>query len=421
MKKYIEVQVENNYKDELFWFTDNILLQEKKLLDKSWEWNDFLGWLDIENIISQEELEKLKQTAKYFQSFEKVVVIGIWGSYLWAKAVLESLKSNFSEEKIIFAWFQLDTNYLKDLVNYLENKNYWIIIISKSGTTLEPAISFRVLLQNLQKKYSSDEISKRVVAITDKKSWVLKEFSSKNWFETFVIPDDIWWRYSIFTAVWLLPIAIAWYNIDQILQWASDMQKYLNEEKDISKNPAFLYAWVRNNLLEKWKNIEILTSFNFSLKYISEWWKQLFWESEGKDGKGIFPTSLNFSTDLHSLGQYVQDGQRNLFETFLVVQNEKNNLEIPYVENDDDRLNFLAWKNLSFVNSSALEWTIQAHKEWWVPVIKILIPEINEYYIGQLLYFFQRSCGISAYLLWVNPFNQPWVEAYKKHMMENLK
>lgn len=421
MKKYIEVQVENNYKDELFWFTESILLQEKKLLDKSWEGNDFLGWLDIENIISQQELNKLKQTAKYFQSFEKIVVIGIWGSYLWAKAVLESLTSNFSEEKIIFAWFQLDTNYLKDLVHYLENKNYWIVVISKSGTTLEPAISFRVLLQDLQKKYSSDEISKRVVAITDKNKWVLKEFSSKNWFETFVISDDIWGRYSVFTAVWLLPIAIAWYDVDQILQWAFDMQKYLNEEKDISKNPAFLYAWIRNNLLEKWKNIEILASFHFSLKYISEWWKQLFWESEGKDGKGIFPTSLNFSTDLHSLGQYVQDGKRNLFETFLVVENEKNNLEIPYVKNDDDRLNFLAWKNLSFVNTSALEWTIQAHKEWGVPVIKILIPEINEYYIGQLLYFFQRSCGISAYLLWVNPFNQPWVEAYKKHMMENLR
>ncbi len=421
MKKYIEVQVENNLKDELFWFTESILLQEKKLLDKSWEGNDFLGWLDIENIISQEELNKLKQTAKYFQSFEKIVVIGIWGSYLWAKAVLESLTSNFSEEKIIFAWFQLDTNYLKDLVHYLENKNYWIVVISKSGTTLEPAISFRVLLQDLQKKYSSDEISKRVVAITDKNKWVLKEFSSKNWFETFVISDDIWGRYSVFTAVWLLPIAIAWYDVDQILQWAFDMQKYLNEEKDISKNPAFLYAWIRNNLLEKWKNIEILASFHFSLKYISEWWKQLFWESEGKDGKGIFPTSLNFSTDLHSLGQYVQDGKRNLFETFLVVENEKNNLEIPYVENDNDRLNFLAWKNLSFVNTSALEWTIQAHKEWGVPVIKILIPEINEYYLGQLLYFFQRSCGISAYLLWVNPFNQPWVEAYKKHMMENLR
>lgn len=421
MKKYIEVQVENNLKDELFWFTESILLQEKKLLDKSWEGNDFLGWLDIENIISQEELNKLKQTAKYFQSFEKIVVIGIWGSYLWAKAVLESLTSNFSEEKIIFAWFQLDTNYLKDLVHYLENKNYWIVVISKSGTTLEPAISFRVLLQDLQKKYSSDEISKRVVAITDKNKWVLKEFSSKNWFETFVISDDIWGRYSVFTAVWLLPIAIAWYDVDQILQWAFDMQKYLNEEKDISKNPAFLYAWIRNNLLEKWKNIEILASFHFSLKYISEWWKQLFWESEGKDGKGIFPTSLNFSTDLHSLGQYVQDGKRNLFETFLVVENEKNNLEIPYVKNDDDRLNFLAWKNLSFVNTSALEWTIQAHKEWGVPVIKILIPELNEYYLGQLLYFFQRSCGISAYLLWVNPFNQPWVEAYKKHMMENLR
>ncbi len=419
--KYIQVQIEDIFINDFLNYKKEILSQDQKLLDKTWAWNDFLGWFDVENIISKEEIEKIKNTAKKFQNFEKVVVIWIWGSYLWAKSVLEALQPNFIEEKIIFAWYQLDSLYLKNLLDYLDDKNYAIVIISKSGTTLEPALSFRMLVSHLQKKYSKEEVSKRVIAITDKNKWVLKNLATKNWFLTFVIPDDVWWRYSVFTPVWLLPIAIAWYDIDQILKWASEMQKYLDEEKDILKNPAFLYAGIRNILLQKWKNIEILASFHFSLKYISEWWKQLFWESEGKDGKGIFPTSLNFSTDLHSLGQYVQDGKRNLFETFLVVENEKNNLEIPYVENDNDRLNFLAWKNLSFVNTSALEWTIQAHREWWVSVIKILIPEINEYYLGQLLYFFQRSCGISAYLLWVNPFNQPWVEAYKKHMMENLR
>lgn len=419
--KYIQVQIEDIFINDFLNYKKEILSQDQKLLDKTWAWNDFLGWFDVENIISKEEIEKIKNTAKKFQNFEKVVVIWIWGSYLWAKSVLEALQPNFGKEKIIFAWYQLDSLYLKNLLDYLDDKNYAIVIISKSGTTLEPALSFRMLVSHLQKKYSKEEVSKRVIAITDKNKWVLKNLATKNWFQTFVIPDDVWWRYSVFTPVWLLPIAIAWYDIDQILKWASEMQKYLDEEKDILKNPAFLYAGIRNILLQKWKNIEILASFHFSLKYISEWWKQLFWESEGKDGKGIFPTSLNFSTDLHSLGQYVQDGKRNLFETFLVVENEKNNLEIPYVKNDDDRLNFLAWKNLSFVNTSALEWTIQAHKEWGVPVIKILIPEINEYYLGQLLYFFQRSCWISAYLLWVNPFNQPWVEAYKKHMMENLR
>lgn len=417
----IELDVEAEIVSQIKTLEKEILFQDQKLLDKTWAWNDFLGWFDVENIISKEEIEKIKNTAKKFQNFEKVLVIGIWGSYLWSKAVLEALQPNFGKEKIIFAWFQLDTNYLKDLVNYLENKNYWIIVISKSGTTLEPALSFRMLLSHLQKKYSKEEVSKRVIAITDKNKWVLKEFSDKFWFQTFVIPDDIWGRYSVFTPVGLLPIAIAWYDIDQILKWASEMQKYLDEEKDILKNPAFLYAGIRNILLQKWKKIEILASFDFSMKYIAEWWKQLFWESEWKDGKWIFPSSLNYSTDLHSMWQLVQDGQRNLFETFLIVKNENIHLDIPLVENDDDRLNFLAWKTFSFVNNSALEWTIQAHREWWVPVIKIIIPEINEYYLGQLLYFFQRSCSISAYLLWVNPFNQPWVESYKKYMMENIK
>lgn len=414
----LELDMESELLSQIQTLEKEILLQDQKLLTKTWAGNDFLGWLDIQKLVSQDEIKKIKNLAKHFQTFERVVVIGIWGSYLWAKAILEALQNNFSEEKIIFAWFQMDSNYLKDLQGYLENKNYGIIVISKSGTTLEPAVTFRVLLQDLQKKYPSLEISKRVVAITDEQKWVLKDFATKNGFETFVIPDDVGGRYSVLTPVGLFPIAVAWHDIEKMLLWASDMQKYIDETKDISKNPAYLYAGARNILLKNEKNIEILSTFEKKLCLISEWWKQLFWESEGKDGKGIFPANLNYSTDLHSMWQYVQDGRRNLFETFLIIKNQQENLKIPYAENDDDRLNFLAWKPVSFVNNSALTWTIQAHKEWWVPIIKIILPEWNEYYLGQLLYFFERSCALSAYMIWVNPFNQPGVEAYKKYMME---
>lgn len=417
----LELDVEAEIVSQIKTLEKEILSQDQKLLDKTWAWNDYLGWFDVENIISKEEIEKIKNTAKKFQNFEKVVVIWIWGSYLWSKAVLEALQPNFGKEKIIFAWYQLDSLYLKNLLDYLDDKNYAIVVISKSGTTLEPALSFRMLLSHLQKKYSKEEVSKRVVAITDKNKWVLKDLATKNWFETFVIPNDVWGRYSVLTPVWLLPIAASGYDIEKMLLWASDMQKYIDENKDIFTNPAYLYAWMRNILLKNWKNIEILATFEKKLSFISEWWKQLFGESEGKDGKWIFPSSLNFTTDLHSMWQFVQDGSRNLFETFLIIENDNVKLEIPFVENDEDTLNFLSGKTLEFVNNSALNWTIKAHREWWVPIIKIIIPKINEYYLGQLLYFFQRSCGISAYLLWVNPFNQPWVESYKKYMMENLK
>lgn len=419
------IKLELDMGDELFsqlkTLEQEILLQDEKLYKKTWAWNDFLGWYDVENILSQEELQKIKATAEYFQRFEKVIVIGIGGSYLWAKALLEALKPNFWDEKIIFAWFQLDSSYLKDLLKYLAKKDYGIVVISKSGTTLEPALTFRMLLQDLYSKYSKQEVSKRVVAITDKNKWILKDLATKNGFETFVIPDDVWWRYSVFTPVWLLPIAIAWYDIEKMLLWAKDMQQHIDENKDILKNPAYLYAGVRNILLNNEKNIEILATFEKKLSFLSEWWKQLFGESEGKDGKWIFPASLNYSTDLHSMWQFVQDGSRNLFETFLIVENESVKLEIPFLENDEDNLNFISGKTLKFINHSALNWTIQAHREWWVPIIKIIIPEINEYYLGQLLYFFQRACWVSAYLLWVNPFNQPGVESYKKYMMECIK
>lgn len=424
MPKFIKVELDlvNINQNDIIKLQPQIISQDKSLLEKTWAWNDFLGWIDVEKIISKEELKEIIETWKYLkQNFEKIVVIGIWGSYLWAKAYINALKNNFDEEQIIFAWYNLDGEYLKDLLKFLENKNYAIIIISKSWTTLEPALTFRMLLEQLNKKYSNDEVSKRVIAITDAKKWVLKELSIKKSFKTFKISDDVWWRYSVLTPVWLLPIATAWYDIEKMIDWAKDMKKYIDENYDIFSNPAYIYAWTRNILLQNGKSIEILASFDLKLKFIAEWWKQLFWESEGKDWKWIFPTNLDFTTDLHSMWQYVQQWARNIFETIFIVENDNVNLKIPFIENDDDKLNFVFWKTFDFVNKSALNWTIKAHKEGMIDIIKIIIPEISEYYLWQLIYFFERACSISAYMLWVNPFNQPWVEAYKKYMMTNIK
>jgi glucose-6-phosphate isomerase len=330
------------------------------------------------------------------------------------------LKWTFSEEKIIFAGYNLDSNYTKELLEYLKDKNYAIVVISKSGTTLEPALAFRILLEDLRIKYSENEIKNRVIAITDKDKWVLKELSNHLGLQTFVVPDDVGWRFSVLTAVWLLPIAIAWYNIDSLLTWAKEIKKLLLREKDIYKNPSFTYVLFRNTLLEKWKHIEILVNFDMKLKYISSWWKQLFWESEGKNGKWIFPTNLDFTTDLHSVWQYIQDWQKNIFETFLEIENKINDIWIPFIKNDLDKLNYISGKTINFANSWAMSGTIDAHLEWWVSIGKISIPILNEYYIWQLLYFFEFSCALSAYMIDVNPFNQPWVEAYKKYMMNNL-
>lgn len=400
---------------------DKLFKSFETTINKTWEWNEFLGWLDLDNIVSDKELKDIKETAKIFrENYEKIVVIWIGGSYLWAKAIIESLKWNFEEDKIIFAWYNLDSAYMQELLKYLSNKNYALIIISKSGTTLEPALSFRILLEDLKTRFWENEIKNRVIAITDKNKWVLKELSNTLGLQTFVVPDNIGWRFSVLTAVWLLPIAIAWYNIDELLNWAQDIKKQLETEKDISKNPAFSYVLFRNILLEKWKIIEILVNFDIKLKYISSWWKQLFWESEGKNGKWIFPTNLDFTTDLHSVWQYIQDWQKIIFETFLEIENKNIDLEIPFIEKDADKLNYLSWKTINFANSGAMEWTMSAHLEWWVSVWKISIPELNEYYIWQLIYFFEFSCALSAYMIDVNPFNQPGVEAYKKYMMNNL-
>lgn len=419
----LKLNINNNLieKSEFKANNEKIKNAYKQVLERSWLWNEFLWWTNTKEIISEKELENIKRISKTFKDdFEKIVVIWIWGSYLWSKAIISALSGNFSDENIIFAWYNLDSNYLYDLRKYLENKNYAIIVISKSWGTLEPALTFRILLEDLRQKYGENELKNRVVAITDEKKWILKELANNLWLETFKVPDDIWWRYSVLTAVWLLPIAIAWFDIDKLLKWASDMETLLKENNDISENPAMIYANFRNILLEKWKNIEILASFDSRLKLFSEWWKQLFWESDWKDKKWIFPTNLAFSTDLHSMWQYIQDWQRILFETFLSVENPKNDLEIPFIEWDIDKLNYLSWKTIDFINKWASSWAIQAHNEWWVPTIEIIIPELNEYYLGQLIYFFEFSCAIWWYMLWVNPFNQPWVESYKKYMMNNI-
>ncbi|MDD5769912.1 MAG: glucose-6-phosphate isomerase [Candidatus Gracilibacteria bacterium] len=424
MPKFIKVELDlvNINQNDIIKLQPQIISQDKSLLEKTGAGNDFLGWIDVEKIISKEELKEIIETGKYLkQNFEKIVVIGIGGSYLGAKAYINALKNNFDEEQIIFAGYNLDGEYLKDLLKFLENKNYAIIIISKSGTTLEPALTFRMLLEQLNKKYSNDEVSKRVIAITDAKKGVLKELSIKKSFKTFKISDDVGGRYSVLTPVGLLPIATAGYDIEKMIDGAKDMKKYIDENYDIFSNPAYIYAGTRNILLQNGKSIEILASFDLKLKFIAEWWKQLFGESEGKDGKGIFPTNLDFTTDLHSMGQYVQQGARNIFETIFIVENDNVNLKIPFIENDDDKLNFVFGKTFDFVNKSALNGTIKAHKEGMIDIIKIIIPEISEYYLGQLIYFFERACSISAYMLGVNPFNQPGVEAYKKYMMTNIK
>ncbi|MDD4151745.1 MAG: glucose-6-phosphate isomerase [Candidatus Gracilibacteria bacterium] len=419
----LKLNINNNLieKSEFKANNEKIKNAYKQVLERSGLGNEFLGWTNTKEIISEKELENIKRISKTFKDdFEKIVVIGIGGSYLGSKAIISALSGNFSDENIIFAGYNLDSNYLYDLRKYLENKNYAIIVISKSGGTLEPALTFRILLEDLRQKYGENELKNRVVAITDEKKGILKELANNLGLETFKVPDDIGGRYSVLTAVGLLPIAIAGFDIDKLLKGASDMETLLKENNDISENPAMIYANFRNILLEKGKNIEILASFDSRLKLFSEWWKQLFGESDGKDKKGIFPTNLVFSTDLHSMGQYIQDGQRILFETFLSVENPKNDLEIPFIEGDIDKLNYLSGKTIDFINKGASSGAIQAHNEGGVPTIEIIIPELNEYYLGQLIYFFEFSCAIGGYMLGVNPFNQPGVESYKKYMMNNI-
>ncbi len=402
--------------------------QLKELHNKTGKGNEFLGWLDLPSSTSQNLLNDIENTAKELQKISDVVVIiGIGGSYLGAKSVINALSDNFNslDKKrktplILYAGQNICEDYMSELLNILTNYSYSLVVISKSGTTTEPAIAFRLLKEHLEKKYNKTEIQKRIVTITDKEKGALRKLSDKEGFKSFIIPDNVGGRYSVLTPVGLLPIAIAGFDIRKIINGAKETEQLTGVKTNIENNPATIYAIARNALYQQGKNIEILVNYHSKLHFLSEWWKQLFGESEGKENKGIFPTSVSFTTDLHSLGQYIQEGTRNIFETVITINKPNNIVTIPNNKNDLDNLNYLSGLQLNEVNKKAGLGTSMAHVKGDVPNIKIEIPELNEFYIGQLIYFFEKACAISGYLLGVNPFDQPGVEEYKKNMFELL-
>ena len=389
--------------------------------------NDFLGWLHLPSSITEAMLDDIQKTAGDLRAMcEVVVVIGIGGSYLGARAVIDAISGSFdslSNKKplIVYAGHQIGEDYLYELSGFLNGKSFGIINISKSGTTTEPALAFRLLKKQLENAVGIAEARKRIIAITDKERGALRTLAVQEGYKTYVIPDDVGGRYSVLTPVGLLPIAVAGIDIRQLVSGAVEMEKATGKNIPFAKNSAAIYAAVRNELYKQGKKIEILANFNPKLHYVAEWWKQLYGESEGKENKGIFNAAVDFTTDLHSMGQWIQEGERSIFETVLSVAQSRYTVEVPEDEADLDGLNYLAGKRVDYINKMAELGTQQAHIAGGVPNIRIEIPELNEFYLGQLLYFFERACGISGYLLGVNPFDQPGVEAYKKNMFALLK
>ncbi len=392
----------------------------KSLESKNGLGSDFLGWHDYPLSYDKEEFERIKKAALTIQrTSEVLVVIGIGGSYLGAKAAIDALSPYFENDgvEVIFAGNSISSSYLTQLKDYLWDKDFSVNVISKSGTTTEPAIAFRFILDILKKKYMKEELKEHIFLTTDKEKGALREIGLKNGYEMFTVPQDMGGRYSVFSAVGLLPIASKGYDIDKLLLGAKDAYKaFLGNNNSY----AMEYAIYRNALLSKNFDIEILESYEPCLQFVSEWWKQLFGESEGKEGKGIYPASCIFTTDLHSMGQYVQEGRRNLFETVINVKVPKQDLDIPFDKDNTDGLNYIASKSIDYVNKTAMEATSKAHFDGGVPQIRINIEEIDEYNLGYLFYFFMKSCAISGYVLGVNPFNQPGVEAYKVNMFKML-
>ena len=398
----------------------------QELLDKSEDESEFLGWLKLPTEYDKKEFERIKKCAqKIRKDSDILLVIGIGGSYLGARAVIEALHSSFSQMKddkphIIFVGNNLSPDYINDVIEVLEGKDFSINVISKSGTTTEPAIAFRIFREILEGKYGIKEARKRIYVTTDKKKGALKQLSEAEGYESFVIPDDVGGRFSVLTAVGLLPIAASGLDIDKIMEGARfAMDKY--SDSSLEYNQCYQYAVARNLLYERDKSVEMLVSYNPRMHYFIEWWKQLFGESEGKDGKGLFPSGAEFTTDLHSLGQYIQEGRKILFETVLDIENSNTDITINMDEDNLDNLNYLYGKKLSYVNKMAMQGTIKAHSEGEVPNIIIHIDELNEETVGQLIYFFEKACAMSAELLEVNPFNQPGVEKYKTNMFKLLK
>lgn len=405
-----------------------VLAAQQKLHDKSGAGNDFLGWLNLPSSITAEHLKEVKATAERLsKQSEVVVVVGIGGSYLGARAVIDALSNSFdflqSERKapvVVYAGQNIGEDYTAELLDLLSNKDFSVVVISKSGTTTEPAIAFRLLKELLEKKYPVTEVKDRIVAITDASKGALRTLADREGYQTYVIPDDVGGRYSVLTPVGLLPIAIAGLDIEQLVKGAVDMETATAPGVAYDQNPSTLYAAVRNLLYQKGKTTEILVNYHPKLHFLAEWWKQLYGESEGKENKGIFPAAVDFTTDLHSMGQWIQEGERNIFETVISVEGANRKLEVPSDKDDLDGLNYLAGKRIDEVNKMAELGTLVAHVDGGVPNIRISVPQLNEYYIGQLIFFFEKACGISGYVLGVNPFDQPGVEAYKKNMFALL-
>lgn len=390
--------------------------------------NDFLGWLHLPSSIGKELLTDLKETAEVLRDYcDVVVVAGIGGSYLGARAVIEALSNSFdwlqagrTSPVMIYAGHNIGEDYLYELTEFLKDKQFGVINISKSGTTTETALAFRLLKKLCEDQRGKEMARKVIVAVTDAKKGAARVTADKEGYKSFIIPDNVGGRFSVLTPVGLLPIAVAGFDIEQLVAGAADMEKACGIDVPFAENPAALYAATRNELYKQGKKIEILVNFNPKLHYVNEWWKQLYGESEGKENKGIFPAAVDFSTDLHSMGQWIQEGERIIFETVISVEHPSHTLKVPSDEANLDGLNFLAGKRVDEVNKMAELGTQLAHVDGGVPNMRILIPELSEFSIGQLLYFFEKACGISGYLLGVNPFNQPGVEAYKKNMFALL-
>ncbi len=391
--------------------------------------SDYLGWIDLPKNYDREEFARIQAAAEKIQSDSDVLlVIGIGGSYLGARAAIEALNhtfyNNLSKEErktpqVFFVGQNISSTYLKDLLNLIEGKDISVNVISKSGTTTEPAIAFRVFRDYLEKKYGQEEARKRIYATTDRTKGALKTLATEEGYETFVVPDDVGGRFSVLTAVGLLPIAVSGLDIEAMMKGAAAASEDFSNP-NLAENESYQYAAVRNALYNKGKTIELMVNYEPSLHFVSEWWKQLFGESEGKDGKGIFPASVDFSTDLHSMGQYVQDGRRDLMETIINVDKVREHVTIEEAASDLDGLNYLAGETMDFVNKKAFQGTMLAHTDGGVPNLIVNVPELNEYYFGYLVYFFEKAVGISGYLLGVNPFDQEGVEAYKKNMFALL-
>lgn len=414
---------------EISYLSPFIKAAHEMLHNKSGAGSDYLGWIDLPKAYDKAEFSRIKAAAEKIRAdSDALIVIGIGGSYLGARAAIEALTHSFynllpkadrGAPEIYFVGNSISSTYITELFELLKDKDISVNVISKSGTTTEPALAFRVFREYMEKKYGKAEAAKRIYATTDKARGALKKLSDEENYESFVIPDDVGGRYSVLTPVGLLPIAVAGINIDEMMKGAADAQD-LYSNPSLSANECCQYAAVRNALYRKGRTTEIMVNYEPSMHFFTEWWKQLYGESEGKDQKGIFPAGVDFTTDLHSMGQYIQDGLRNIFETVLNVEQPRKNMDIKEEKDNLDGLNFLAGKNIDLVNKKAMQGTILAHTDGGVPNLVVSIPEMNSYWFGNVVYFFEKACGISGYLLGVNPFDQPGVEAYKKNMFALL-